>query len=180
MELLWVPGWWSVGVVVVFVLLGKEFFWLGLLALVFFFFAPFVHLLILDRAKNAEWERRMRTVEMTDVDEMSGRDFEIYVARLLKNEGFKTKHLGGPRDFGADILAQREGVKYAVQVKRSSSNISRRAVSDAVAAKSHFKCKKALVVTNSFLSAPAKNFAKSTDCDVIDRYKLADLIDRYS
>lgn len=53
------------------------------------------------------------------LDEMPGLDFEYYCADLLKQRGFidveVTKSSG---DYGIDILAEKEGVTYAIQCKR--------------------------------------------------------------
>lgn len=106
------------------------------------------------------------------VDEISGRDFEKYVERLLKERGFNTILTPGSGDFGVDIIARKDDEKIAVQVKRYKTNVSRRAVSDAVAGKEHYECNKAWVITNSYYTKDAKALASSTNCRLIDRDQL--------
>ncbi len=121
--------------------------------------------------------RRLRAIRLADVDHMPGLEFEAYVCRLMERQGFGgVYNVRGSGDFGVDIVAERGRVRYAVQVKRYKGGVSRRAVSDAVAGKYHFKCDAAMVVTNSYFTAGAKTLANSTSCTLVDRDQLADWI----
>jgi hypothetical protein len=107
---------------------------------------------------------------------MTGIDFERYVAALLKTQGYQSRITKGSGDFGVDIVAEKDGIKYAVQVKRHRGKVSRHAISDAVAGKSMYKCDSSMVITNSFFTEDAKKLAKSADCLLIDRGELANWI----
>jgi restriction system protein len=118
-------------------------------------------------------ERRLRALQLADIDNMTGIQFEHYVAKLLTHQGYKAQVTVASRDFGIDVIAQKQAVKYAIQVKRQVKNISRRAVSDAVAGKFHYNCTSAMVVTNVFFTSGAQELAKSTGCRLVDRDELA-------
>lgn len=121
--------------------------------------------------------RRLRAIRMADIDFMDGLDFERYVCRLLERQGYRNvKNVRGSGDFGVDIIAEMDGLRYAIQVKRYKDGVSRRAVSDAVAGKIHFECDASMVVTNSYFTAGAKQLAHSTNCALVDRDQLADWI----
>jgi HJR/Mrr/RecB family endonuclease len=121
--------------------------------------------------------RRLRAIRLADVDYMDGLDFEKYVCRLMERQGYSDVHnVRGSGDFGVDVMATRNGVRYAVQVKRYKGNVSRRAISDAVTGRIHFNCDAAMVVTNSYFTAGAKALARSTQCELVDRDQLADWI----
>ncbi len=117
--------------------------------------------------------RRFRALKLDDVDTMPGHEFEHYVARLLQHQGFRTTVTKGSGDFGVDVVAQKNGVGYAIQCKRCSDNIPRTAVSDAVGGKAHYKCTKGMVVTNRYFTEGAQELAQSTDCILVDRDHLA-------
>ncbi|MFZ2494887.1 MAG: restriction endonuclease [Candidatus Saccharimonadales bacterium] len=85
--------------------------------------------------------------------------------------------LGGSGDGGVDLVAQLGMEKYAIQVKRYSKPISRNAVSDAVAGKSLHRCKHAMVITNSYFTPKARDYARRTNCQVIDGKVLKKWID---
>lgn len=120
--------------------------------------------------------RRLRSLQMDAVDTMPGREFEFYVARLLQHQGFRTAVTPGSGDMGVDIIAERDGIRIAVQCKRYQSNLSRAAVSDVVAGKAHYHCTEAMVVTNSYFSDGAQQLARSTACLLIDRHTLTEWI----
>lgn len=123
-----------------------------------------------------EKERRLRALKLSDIDNMDGHEFEHYVGKLLEHQGFKAEVTKGSGDLGVDVIAQKNELKYAVQVKRYNEPVSRRAVSDAVAGKYHYGCNKAMVVTTSHFTEGAKELAQSTECKLVDRDTLAEWI----
>ncbi len=146
-----------------------ELLFIGLIILLVF--------LAYSSAGSHEHQVRVRAIELSDVDNMDGLSFEHYVAWLLSNNGFKKVYVTqGSGDFGADIIATKRSKKYAIQVKRMSSIVSRHAISDAVAAREHYGCTDAIVVTNNYFSRQAEEFSLSTGCTLVDRDALADWI----
>lgn len=113
---------------------------------------------------------------LKEIDKMKGLDFEVFIGELLTQHGYKTQNIKGSGDFGVDVIAEKGNTKYAVQVKRYKSNVSRTAVSDAVAGKFHWDCEKAWVITNSYFTSDAKLLAKSTDCKLTDRDELKNMM----
>jgi restriction system protein len=137
-----------------------------------------VALIVLNEArKRAARKARLKAIALSDVDNMNGVTFEHYVARLLQHQGFARVEVSkASGDFGVDIIACKGPRRYAIQVKRWSGTLSRTAISDAVAGKEHYRCNSAMVVTNSFLSAKAKQFASSVGCEIVDRDMLSEWI----
>lgn len=141
-------------------------FVIGFVAVIFFILCAAFH-------QAAERERRLRAIQLADIDNMGGIAFERYACRLLEHRGFGASVTRASGDLGVDIVACRSGRKYAVQVKRQSKGVSRRAVSDAVAGKQHYGCNHAMVITNNYFTRGAKELARSTGCELIDRDSLA-------
>src|SRR5574344_1904572 len=57
-----------------------------------------------------------------DLDETEGHDFEYYCADLLRKRGFiDVSVTKGSGDYGIDILAEKDGVTYAIQCKAYAS-----------------------------------------------------------
>jgi restriction system protein len=123
---------------------------------------------------------KLKALQLADVDSMTGANFENYVALLLRHRGLKAQVTRASNDFGVDIVAEKNKLKYAVQVKRYSKSVSRRAVSDAVGGKSYYKCNATMVVTNNFFTAGAKELARSAKCELVDRNQLAEWIVDFS
>ena len=89
---------------------------------------------------------RMRPLPM---DEMEGHDFEYYCADLLKANGFTEAVVTkGSGDFGADILAEKDGITYAVQCKCYDKPIGVKAVQEVYAGRDYYGKMVGVVRTN--------------------------------
>jgi restriction system protein len=117
-------------------------------------------------------KQQLLALGLAQVDDMSGPQFERFVAALLQSQGYKTILTPATNDYGVDIVAERTGVRIAVQCKRHGENLSRDCVSDAVAGKHVYKCGTAMVVTNRRFRSGAMTLAQSTNCILVDRDEL--------
>jgi len=118
--------------------------------------------------------QRRQTIP-TNIDFMDGLDFERYVADLLKLHGFHNASLTEQYDMGVDIVAEKEGQRWGIQVKRYSGLVKVAAVRQVVTALKFYDCDRAMVVTNSTYSNVARHLAESNDCVLIDGASLAKL-----
>ena len=96
-----------------------------------------------------------------EVQEMSGVDFEKYCMKLLRLNGFeKVENTVASGDGGVDILARKSGKLYAIQCKRWKGNVGYKAIQEIYAGKALVNADKAVVMTNSRFSGPAKDNAQ--------------------
>ena len=117
-----------------------------------------------------------RNVILLDVDYMGGEDFERYVAGLLKKHGFNHVKLTEKYDMGVDIIGEKDGERWGIQVKGYSGLVKASAVRQVVTGLNFYGCSRAMVITNSGYSNVAKKLASTNDCVLVDRVKLADLM----
>lgn len=113
---------------------------------------------------------------LVDIDSMDGLAFERYVADLLYANGFHRVSLTERYDFGVDIIAEKDGVRWGVQVKRHAGLVKASAVRQVVTGLRMYGCHRAMVITNSTFSATAQRLAKGNDCVLVDRTGLDRLI----
>ena len=113
----------------------------------------------------------------SQIDNMSGLEFEHFVARLLPSQGYRHIRFTEHYDFGVDIIAEKAGLLWGIQVKRLSSQVKMAAVRQAVTALKHYRCDRAMVITNSDFSSSAKELAISNNCLLIDRQELMQWLD---
>ncbi len=110
---------------------------------------------------------------LENIDVMSGYEFEELIIDYLRNNDYEdvegTKYSG---DFGVDIIAYKDGLKYAIQCKRFNSKVNLKAVQEVVAGKKHYQCNNAIVVTNNYFSKSAIQLAESNFVELIDRDDL--------
>lgn len=110
-------------------------------------------------------------------DHMEGHEFEYYCADLLRNNGFSNVEVTqGSGDQGVDIIATRDGIKYAIQCKCYSQNIGNKAVQEVFAGKTFYNCHVAAVLTNQYFTSSAQALAESNGVLLWDRDKLEEMI----
>ena len=145
-----------------------------LLLLLRIFFWPFKMLFRILRwifRKTGEYRRK------ADFDRMDGWKFEEYVAELLARNGFvHVEVTQGSGDQGVDILAQRDGVSYAVQCKHYTSKISNKAVQEAYAGAEFYGCEVPVVLTNSYFFPSALELGDEIGVELWDRDELKRLV----
>jgi len=120
--------------------------------------------------------QKLRALEMVDIDVMDGLEFEKFIAKVMASRGFTKVQLTERYDYGVDIIAHKDGVRWGVQVKRYSRMVKAEAVRQVVTALNKYKCQRAMVVTNSTFSRPAKVLAETNDCVLIGKDELAEWI----
>jgi restriction system protein len=103
---------------------------------------------------------------------MDGITFEYYVAQLLTRQGYINVSLTEQYDYGVDIIAEKDGLRWGIQVKRYSGLVKAEAVRQVVTGLRLYNCDRAMVITNSRFSAVARRLASGNDCVLIDRTGL--------
>lgn len=117
--------------------------------------------------------RRRRPKE---IDLMEGYEFEQYCANLLEEHGFQEVEVTkGSGDFGVDVLAQREGISYAIQCKRYDGPVGVHAIQEIYAGRDYYDCMVGVVMTNQYFTAPAVEVAQKLKILLWDRDYLETL-----
>lgn len=102
-------------------------------------------------------------VSMAAVNAMSGQQFEVFCADVLRSVGFhQVRQTGGSGDQGVDILAVKDGRRYAVQCKRYSSKLDNTPVQEVYAGRTYYGCDVAAVLTNNYFTEGARSLANAT------------------
>lgn len=118
----------------------------------------------------------MRALSIAQVDAMSGRQFEWYVAALLKHQGYHAVVTKASGDYGADIIATKGHEKWAVQTKCYANPVGNSVVGEVVAGKGYYRCDRAMAVTNSTFTPNARVAARANHTTLIARDQLAEWV----
>ena len=111
--------------------------------------------------------------EISNIDRMDGIDFEKFCARVLKANRFtKVNVTKSSGDYGADIVAIKDQIKYAIQCKRSTTPIGNKAVQEVIASRSVYNCHVGVVLTNNYFTNGAKVLAEKNNILLWDRSEL--------
>ena len=112
----------------------------------------------------AAWVWYMRRNASDDdhmFDDMEGQDFEEYCVELLEAGGFENVEMTpASHDYGIDIIADKDGISYAVQCKCYSDPVGIKAIQEAFAGKAYYNAMVGAVMTNQYFTKPAKEFAE--------------------
>lgn len=115
--------------------------------------------------------------DIAHVDQMEGHEFERFIAGLLGKSGYqKVEVTPGSGDQGVDVLAEKDGVRYAFQCKCYSSDLGNTPVQEVNTGKMVYHCHVGVVVTNRCFTQSAREAAKATGVLLWDRTKLESLI----
>lgn len=118
-----------------------------------------------------------------DLDNLDGVEFEDLVEKLISRMGFITERTKRSFDGGIDIIAINEQPlfdgKYIIQCKRYSKSIGEPILRDLYGVVSSEHANKGILITNSYFTKTAKEFAKNKPIELIDGKKLTNMLDEY-
>lgn len=101
--------------------------------------------------------------EMLTIDLMEGHDFEKWCADTLNDIGYQNVSVTpGSGDQGVDIVAEKDGLKYAVQCKRYNSDLGNTPVQEVFTGARFYNCHVGVVMTNRNFTTGAKDAAAAT------------------
>lgn len=123
-------------------------------------------------------KRYRKKYRANKLDEIEGHDFEYYCAELLKKRGFiDVTVTKGSGDYGVDVLAEKDGVTYAIQCKAYSAPVGVKAVQEAYAGREFYDRMVGAVLTNQYFTKPAVEAAKKLKILLWDRGYLDSMIE---
>lgn len=127
---------------------------------------------------NIKFGKLLKTITITNIDSLSGVEFEEFVANLFRYLGFKTSTTPTTGDNGIDIIATTHDTTIGIQAKLYyNHNISNSAVQEAYSGKHFYKCDMGMVITNWKFSKPAQNLAKQLNIVLLDREAIIKMIE---
>lgn len=118
-----------------------------------------------------------KLADLGSMDELEGRDFEYYCAGLLREHGFLDVEVTkGSGDFGIDVLAEKDGITYAIQCKCYTGPVGVSAVGQAYAGRDYYDRMVGVVMTNQYFTEPAVRMADKLKILLWDRGYLEEMI----
>lgn len=110
---------------------------------------------------------------------MEGHQFEYFCADILKRTNFGNVSVTpGSGDQGVDILAEKNGIKYAIQCKSYASPLSNKPVQEVNAGKMYYNCHVGVVMTNSIFTPGAEALARATNVLLWDKSVVQEMMDQ--
>lgn len=132
-------------------------------------------------AKNATTEEANpapRSSTLARIDQMSGHEFEHFTADLLRKLGYERVEVTqGSGDQGVDVIAVKDGKRYAIQCKRYSKKLGNKPAQEVNAGRTIYGCSVAVVLTNNYFTDGAKEAARAVGVELWDRDTLRRMLD---
>ena len=121
---------------------------------------------------------RARRKMPSNLDLMEGHDFEYFCAQLLKRRGFQDVEVTkGSGDYGIDILAEKDGITYAIQCKCYATPVGVKAIQEAYAGRDYYDCMVGVVMSNQYFTGPAVEAAKKLKIVLWDRGYIEEMME---
>ena len=115
--------------------------------------------------------------QLRKIDNLNGWDFEKYTASLLKKIGYtKINVTSGSGDFGADIIAEKDGIRCAIQCKRFNNSVGPKVIGEVLRGMNRYECSKGIIITNNYFTNQAIKEAQISNVELWDRNKIINLI----
>lgn len=109
--------------------------------------------------------------------EFSGVDFERMCMEELLTLGFDAYLTKPTGDFGADIIAEKDGLTYCIQCKYLSRPVGVKAVQEVAGAQRHYLSDFSVIISITPPTLPARELATSTNVTIIDFSNLSSIED---
>lgn len=109
------------------------------------------------------------------IADMSGTEFEDYVARIARTGGHPVMMTPVTGDWGVDLIVGKRPNRLAVQCKRRSRPVGAGAVQEVVAGAPMHDCSRTLVVTNHDFTPAARRLAEQHGCTLVGGSELRGL-----
>lgn len=107
--------------------------------------------------------------EMSDINlkqkNITPLDYEKSITIKLKSLGFNARTTKASGDQGADVIAKKNGVSFAIQCKKYSKPVGNKAVQEANAGRDFYNCDYGVVVSNAGFTKSARQAANA--CKII-------------
>ncbi len=146
--------------------------WRSLLLLLCCMLAGWVFSKVYQNRRQKAQDRALCQKNMQAIDHMTGEEFEALLAAQFRQKGYQAEMTPKSKDYGADLVMQREKKKIVVQAKRYSGKVGIKAVQEVIGAREYYGADLAIVCTNSFFTSSAKNLAKECHVVLIDRERF--------
>ncbi|MDH6242380.1 restriction system protein [Mycobacterium sp. OTB74] len=115
---------------------------------------------------------RTPTRRENPIEDMSGTEFEDYVARIARSCGVPVIMTAMTGDWGVDLIVGMRPNRLAIQCKRLKRPVGTSAVQEVVAGAPMQDCAHTMVVTNNDFTPAARKLAELHDCTLVDGTEL--------
>ncbi|MBA4143873.1 MAG: restriction endonuclease [Nitrosospira sp.] len=131
------------------------------------------------REQNA-WQQAYGHANASGLDQLSGEEFEEFLAGLFRTQGYVVELTALTGDYGADLILSKDGQRICVQAKRYAGSVGVAAVQEALSGKAYYQCNAAWVITTGIFTVNAHELAAKSGVRMIGRSAIGNLMAQYA
>lgn len=135
--------------------------------------------IVCKRKKIRQNREKIAVFDMSQIDSMSGEEFERVLKEVFECLGYDVKLTKKSHDFGADLIVSKKGISSLVQAKCYGKTVGIKAVQEIIASRKHYGANDVIVATNNYFSKEAQILAGENNVVLMDRDVLFNLIKKY-
>lgn len=125
------------------------------------------------RKMKKKIKQRLNNLNVEEIDRLLPYEFEDWLTDFLNENGFNAEHTKYSGDFGADIIAIRRGIKYAISCKKYSNGLGIRSVQEIIAAMDYYHADIGWVVSTApYFTSQAYDLAKTRHVKLFTKTEL--------
>ena len=130
--------------------------------------------------ENKKVKRFLSNIKISDIDGITGYEFEEIICYLFNYFKFKAKTTRKSGDYGVDVFAEYKNCKYCIQTKLYFGHkVGSSAVQEINTGKNYFSCDYAIIITNSQYSKQAVDMATKLEVILFNRNDLIKLLENF-
>ena len=133
---------------------------------------------VLSRKKNEQdaWNQQFGAAQVAELDQLSGIEFEEFLAGLFRVEGYEAELTPTSGDYGADLILSKSGRRIAVQAKRYVGSVGVQAVQEALSGQAYYQCDTAWVISTGSFTNNAMELAQKSGVKMIGRSEIGNIM----
>lgn len=144
-------------------------------------FAQDQHRVLSERRREQDaWQQRFGAAKAAELDQLSGLEFEEFLAGLFRAQGYAAELTPTSGDYGADLILSKEGQRIAVQAKRYVGSVGVQAVQEALSGQAYYQCHTAWVISTGVFTTNAMELAEKSGVRMIGRSDLGNLMAQHT
>lgn len=137
----------------------------------------------LRKKQKEQYRQDIDNIVGTDINSLSGVEFEKVCQQLVENMGFETETTKASGDNGIDLIAYNHqpllSGKYIIQCKRYSGSVGEPIIRDLYGVVMSERANKGILMTTGYFTRSAISFAEGKPIELIGDKKLYDLLSSY-
>ena len=126
------------------------------------------------------WQQRFGAAQAAELDQLSGVEFEEFLAGLFRAQGYAAELTPTSGDYGADLILSKDGQRIAVQAKRYVGSVGVAAVQEALSGQAYYQCHTAWVISTGAFTPNALELAQKSGVKMIGRSEIGNLMAQHT